>query len=49
MTAAAAAVVAMTVGLMVFAGPLYNYAERTAAELLAPEGYVESVLGGDGS
>ena len=49
MTAAAAAVVAMTVGLMLFAGPLYNYAERTAAELLAPEGYVESVLGGDGS
>ena len=49
MTAAAAAVVAMTVGLMVFAGPLYSYAERTAAELLAPEGYVESVLGGDGS
>jgi len=47
MTAAAAAVVAMTVGLMIFAGPLYNYAERTAGDLLAPETYVDAVVGGD--
>jgi len=45
MTASAAAVVALTVALMVFAGPLYNYAERTAADLLAPQVYVDAVLG----
>jgi multicomponent Na+:H+ antiporter subunit D len=45
MTAAAAAVVAMSVALMVFAGPLYDYAERTAADLLAPDRYVAAVLG----
>ena len=48
MTTATSAVVVMSLLLMVFAGPLYNYAERTAAELLHPEIYVESVLG-DGS
>ena len=48
MTAAASAVVALSVALMVFAGPLYNYAERTAADLLAPQQYIETVLGGDG-
>jgi multicomponent Na+:H+ antiporter subunit D len=48
MTAAASAVVVLSVALMVFAGPLYDYAERTAADLLAPQQYVETVLGGDG-
>jgi multicomponent Na+:H+ antiporter subunit D len=48
MTAAASAVVVLSVALMVFAGPLYNYAERTAADLLAPQQYIETVLGGDG-
>ena len=48
MTAAASAVVVLSVALMVFAGPLYDYAERTAADLLAPEQYIETVLGGDG-
>jgi len=48
MTGAATAVVLLIVGLMVFAGPLYNYAERTAADLLAPQQYIDTVLGGDG-
>jgi len=46
MTSATAAVVVMSLLLMVFAGPLYSYAERTAAELLHPQVYVEAVLGG---
>ena len=45
MTGAATAVVALSVGLMVFAGPLYDYAQRTAEDLLAPERYVEIVIG----
>ncbi len=45
MTGAATAVVALTVALMVFAGPLYDYAQRTAADLLEPERYVEAVIG----
>ena len=45
MTAATSALVVMSLLLMVFAGPLYNYAERTAADLLDPQSYVESVLG----
>jgi multicomponent Na+:H+ antiporter subunit D len=47
MTGAASAVVAMSLALMVFAGPLYDFAERTAEDLLAPERYVESVIGDD--
>jgi len=46
MTSATSAVVIMSLLLMVFAGPLYSYAERTAAELLNPQDYVEAVLGG---
>ena len=46
MTGAATGVVALSVALMVFAGPVYDYAERTAAELLTPERYVETVIGG---
>jgi multicomponent Na+:H+ antiporter subunit D len=45
MTASATAVVALSVALMVFAGPLYDYAERTAADLLDPAEYVDAVLG----
>ena len=48
MTAATTAVVGLSVALMVFAGPLYNYAERTAADLLAPQQYIETVLHGGG-
>ena len=43
--AATAAVVAMSVALMIFAGPLYDYAQRTAEDLLAPQRYVEIVIG----
>ncbi len=45
MTGAATAVVALTVALMVFAGPLYDYAQRTADDLLSPDRYVEAVIG----
>lgn len=45
MTLATSGVVLMSVLLMVFAGPLYGYAERAADELLHPDVYVESVLG----
>ena len=45
MSGATVAVVTLSVALMVFAGPLYDYAKRTAGDLLAPEGYVESVIG----
>jgi multicomponent Na+:H+ antiporter subunit D len=48
MTAAASAVVVLSVALMVFAGPLYDYAERTAADLLAPQQYIDAVVGGGG-
>ncbi len=48
MTAAASAVVVLSVALMVFAGPLYDYAERTAADLLAPQQYIDTVVGGGG-
>jgi len=46
MTGAATAVVALSLALMVFAGPLYDYAERTAEDLLSPDRYVEAVIGG---
>jgi multicomponent Na+:H+ antiporter subunit D len=45
MTASASAVVALSVALMVFAGPLYDYSKRTAEDLLAPDRYVDAVIG----
>jgi multicomponent Na+:H+ antiporter subunit D len=48
MVAPATAVVALTVALMVWAGPLYDYSERTASDLLHPERYVSAVLHADG-
>jgi multicomponent Na+:H+ antiporter subunit D len=48
MTAATTAVVALTLALMVFAGPLYDLAERAAADLLAPQSYIDAVLGSGG-
>ena len=45
MTASASAVVVLTVALMVFAGPLYDYSTRTAEDLLAPDRYVAAVIG----
>ena len=37
-------VVTISLALIVFADPLYNYAERAATELLEPSRYVEAVL-----
>jgi len=45
MTGAATTVVALSVALMIFAGPLYDYSKRTAEDLLEPERYVEAVIG----
>ena len=45
MTGSATAVVALSVALMVFAGPLYDYSKRTAEDLLAPDRYVGAVIG----
>ena len=45
MTGAATAVVGLSVALMIFAGPLYDYSKRTAEDLLAPDSYVEAVIG----
>ena len=44
-TGAATAVVGLSVALMIFAGPLYDYSKRTAEDLLAPDSYVEAVIG----
>lgn len=45
MTVSATAVVALSVALMIFAGPLYDYSKRTAEDLLAPDRYVTAVIG----
>lgn len=45
MTVSASAVVALSVALMIFAGPLYDYSKRTAEDLLAPDRYVTAVIG----
>ena len=45
MTAATVFVVGLSLALMVFAGPLYELAERAAADLLDPQGYIDAVLG----
>ncbi len=44
MTGAATTVVALSVALMIFAGPLYDYSKRTAEDLLQPERYVAAVI-----
>jgi multicomponent Na+:H+ antiporter subunit D len=45
MTGSASAVVALSVALMIYAGPLYDYSKRTAEDLLAPDRYVTAVIG----
>jgi multicomponent Na+:H+ antiporter subunit D len=45
MTGSASTVVALSVALMIFAGPLYDYSTRTAEDLLAPDRYVDAVIG----
>lgn len=44
MLGATIALVAISLAIAVFAGPLYELAERAAADLLDPAGYVEVVL-----
>ena len=48
MTAATVVVVGFSIALLVFAGPLYDLAERTAADLLDPQSYIDAVLHGSG-
>ena len=45
MTGATVVVVGLSVALLVFAGPLYDLAERAAASLLDPQSYIDAVLG----
>ncbi len=46
MTGSTVVLVGLGLAIMVFAGPLYDLAERTAAQLLDPSQYVDAVLGG---
>ncbi|OWY62637.1 Na+/H+ antiporter subunit D [cyanobacterium TDX16] len=45
MVGSTAALVAFSLALAVFAGPLYRLSERAAADVLDPRAYVEAVLG----
>ncbi|NND73965.1 MAG: Na+/H+ antiporter subunit D [Ilumatobacter sp.] len=45
MTLSTAVVVAASIALVVFAGPMYDLAERAAVDLLVPQNYVQQVLG----
>ena len=45
MVATTVALAALTVAIGAFAGPVFELAERTAAELLDGEGYIRAVLG----
>lgn len=44
MFAAATSIVAVSVSITVFAGPLYSYAEHAATDLVARSPYISSVL-----
>jgi multicomponent Na+:H+ antiporter subunit D len=46
MVAATAAMVAVTVGLTVIAGPLYGYTTRAAQDLLDRTPYIQAVFNG---
>ena len=48
MTAATVVVVGLSLALLVFAGPLYELAERAATDLLNPQGYIDAVLPNSG-
>jgi len=45
MTTGTALLVAVTLAIAVFAGPIYDLAQRAATELLDPSSYVQTVLG----
>ena len=48
MTISTAVVVALSVAIMIWAGPLYEFSERAAFDLLHPATYVDAVLGQSG-
>ena len=48
MTLSTSAVVAVSIALMIWAGPLYAFSERAAGDLLNPSTYVDAVLGAAG-
>lgn len=48
MAGSAAVMVVLTLAITVFAGPIYNYANRAAATLMDNNLYISSVLGEDG-
>ena len=45
MTGSTAALVALSIAIALWAGPLYALSERTAADLINPTSYIETVLG----
>jgi multicomponent Na+:H+ antiporter subunit D len=45
MVVATTAVVGLSVAYVAFAGPIYDFSQRAAEQLLEPAGYVEAVLG----
>jgi multicomponent Na+:H+ antiporter subunit D len=47
MVLATAATVVLSIAYVVFAGPIYDLAERAGADLIDTTAYVEAVLGGD--
>jgi multicomponent Na+:H+ antiporter subunit D len=46
MLAPVVALVCLTLGLTVAAGPMFDLSVRAADQLLAPAGYIDAVLGG---
>ncbi|MBT8042169.1 MAG: Na+/H+ antiporter subunit D [Kiritimatiellales bacterium] len=38
----------LTIGIGVFAGPIFDYADAAAGQLMNPQGYIDAVLGGGG-
>ncbi len=47
MIGATAALALVSIAIAVAAGPLYDLAERAAADLLDPRGYIDAILGSD--
>ena len=45
MTSATVVLVAVTLGIAVFAGPIYDLCHRAAEGLLEPSGYIRAVMG----
>ena len=45
MVAATAITVALSIAYVVFAGPIYDLAERAVTDLMNPQVYIDAVLG----